>query len=47
MSDGIVFARVILAIAATIFALAVVQSVDALSVGAPTQTVSAMTLDGY
>jgi hypothetical protein len=47
MTDGIVFARVILAIAAAIFAFAVVQSVDARGVGPGAQTVSATRADGY
>ena len=47
MSDGIVFARVIVAIAAAIFAFAIVQSVDARSVGAPAQSLSAAAADGY
>ena len=46
MSDGIVFARVILAIAAAIFAFAAVQSVDARSV-APRQTIGAVAPEGY
>jgi hypothetical protein len=45
MADGIVFARVILAIAAAIFAFAAVQSVDAGRVGPSTHV--AGTPSGY
>jgi hypothetical protein len=47
MTDGIVFARVILAIAAAIFACAAVTSVDTSGARPATQIVSGLTQSGY